>query len=100
VYARLAFAVATEVDPQILVVDEILGVGDMGFKEKCFVRMRNFREAGKTILLVTHSMKDVQELCERAILIDHGSILMDGSPDESIAMFKSLLAAPEVVAAH
>jgi len=98
-YARLAFAVATEVDPQILVVDEILGVGDMGFKEKCFARMRNFRQAGKTILLVTHSMKDVEELCDRAILIEHGSILVDGRPGEAIAMFRSLLT-PEVVAAR
>jgi ABC-type polysaccharide/polyol phosphate transport system ATPase subunit len=98
-YARLAFAVATEVDPQILVVDEILGVGDMGFREKCFDRIRNFREAGKTILLVTHAMSDVEKHCERAILIDHGSIIADGVPREVIATYTNLMS-PEVVGAH
>jgi lipopolysaccharide transport system ATP-binding protein len=98
-YARLAFAVATEVDPQILVVDEILGVGDMGFREKCFDRIRNFREAGKTILLVTHGMSDVEKHCERAILIDHGCILADGVPHEVIATYTNLMS-PEVVGAH
>src|SRR5580658_6193357 len=59
-YMRLAFAVAIEVDPQILVVDEILAVGDMGFQEKCFERIRRFRASGKTILLVTHNMDNIQ----------------------------------------
>jgi ABC-type polysaccharide/polyol phosphate transport system ATPase subunit len=98
-YARLAFAVATEVDPQILVVDEILGVGDMGFKEKCFDRIRNFREAGKTILMVTHAMSDVEKHCERAILIEHGSIIADGPPPEVITTYTNLMT-PEVVGAH
>ncbi|MGA2370388.1 MAG: ABC transporter ATP-binding protein [Candidatus Korobacteraceae bacterium] len=98
-YMRLAFAVAIEVDPQILVLDEILAVGDMGFQAKCFERIRRFRESGKTILLVTHNMDNVEEHCERALLVDHGSIITDGSPDEAIAMYKSLLT-PEVVAAH
>jgi len=98
-YMRLAFAVAIEVDPQILVVDEILAVGDMGFQQKCFERIRRFRESGKTILLVTHSMDQVQEHCDRAILIDHGCLIVDGRPDEAIAMYKTLLS-PEVVGAH
>jgi ABC-type polysaccharide/polyol phosphate transport system ATPase subunit len=98
-YMRLAFAVAIEVDPQILVLDEILAVGDMGFQQKCFERIRRFRESGKTILLVTHSMAVVEEHCDRAILIDHGNIIVDGRPDEAIAMYKTLLT-PEVVAAH
>jgi ABC-type polysaccharide/polyol phosphate transport system ATPase subunit len=98
-YMRLAFAVAIEVDPQILVLDEILAVGDMGFQAKCFERIRRFRESGKTMLLVTHTMANVEEHCDRAILIDHGRILVDGSPDEAIAMYKTLLT-PEVVAAH
>jgi ABC-type polysaccharide/polyol phosphate transport system ATPase subunit len=98
-YARLAFAVATEVDPQILVVDEILGVGDMGFKEKCFERIRTFRESGKTIFMVTHSMDDVEKHCERAILIDHGTIIADGPPPEVIATYTNLMT-PEVVGAH
>jgi len=98
-YMRLAFAVAIEVDPQILVLDEILAVGDMGFQQKCFERIRRFRESGKTILLVTHDMSNVQEHCERAILIDRGSVIADGRPDEAIAMYKTLLT-PEVVAAR
>ncbi len=98
-YMRLAFAVAIEVDPQVLVLDEILAVGDLGFQLKCFERIRRFRDSGKTILLVTHDMNNVHEHCERAILIDHGSIVVDGSPDEAIAMYKTLLT-PEVVAAH
>ncbi len=98
-YMRLAFAVATEVDPQILVLDEILAVGDMGFQEKCFDRIQKFKHEGKTILLVTHNMGVVEEHCDRAILLDQGSLIIDGSPNESIAMYKTLLS-PEVVAAH
>jgi ABC-type polysaccharide/polyol phosphate transport system ATPase subunit len=98
-YMRLAFAVATEVDPQILVVDEILGVGDMSFQEKCFERIRNFRKAGKTILLVTHNLDDVEEHCDRALLIDQGVILADGAPQEIIATYTTLMT-PEVVGAH
>jgi len=98
-YMRLAFAVATEVDPQILLVDEILAVGDAGFQEKCFERIRKFREAGKTILFVTHAMSDVQEHCERVLLLEQGSIVMDSSPEATIAMYKSLIT-PELAAAH
>jgi ABC-type polysaccharide/polyol phosphate transport system ATPase subunit len=98
-YMRLAFAVATEVDPQILLVDEILAVGDVGFQEKCFEKLRRFRNSGKTIILVTHSMDNVRQHCERAILIDHGSILVDGTPDEAVSEFNNLMNL-EVVAAH
>ncbi len=98
-YMRLAFSVATEVDPQILLVDEILAVGDVGFQEKCFERIRRFRESGKTIILVTHTMDNIRKHCERAILIDHGSILVDGTPDEAIALYTSLMNV-EVLAAH
>jgi ABC-type polysaccharide/polyol phosphate transport system ATPase subunit len=98
-YMRLAFAVATEVDPKILLVDEILAVGDAGFQEKCFERIRKFRASGKTILFVTHSMRDVQEHCDRVLLLERGSIVVDGRPEEAIAMYKSLVS-PELVAAH
>lgn len=90
-YMRLAFAVATEVDPQILLVDEILAVGDAGFQEKCFERLRRFRASGKTILLVTHTMSDVQEHCERVLLLEHGSLIADGRPDEIVPMYKNLV---------
>jgi ABC-2 type transport system ATP-binding protein len=98
-YMRLAFSVATEVNPQILLVDEILAVGDIGFQEKCFERISKFREAGKTIVMVTHAMQNVKRICERAVLIDHGSILVDGTPDEAIDLFHNLMSV-EVVAAH
>jgi ABC-type polysaccharide/polyol phosphate transport system ATPase subunit len=98
-YMRLAFAVAIEVDPQILVVDEILAVGDIGFQQKCFERIRKFRESGKTILLVSHNMGQVAEHCDRALLIDHGCVIVDGHADEAIAMYRTLLS-PEVVAAQ
>jgi ABC-type polysaccharide/polyol phosphate transport system ATPase subunit len=98
-YMRLAFSVATEVNPQILLVDEILAVGDIGFQEKCFERISKFREAGKTIVMVTHIMANLQRICERAVLIDHGSILVDGTPDEAVALYHNLMNV-EVVAAH
>ncbi len=71
----------------------------MGFREKCFDRIRNFREAGKTILIVSHAMSDVAKHCERAILIDHGSIIADGPSSGVIAIYTSLMT-PEVVGAH
>jgi len=97
-YMRLAFAVATEVDPEILLVDEILAVGDAGFQEKCFARISKFREAGKTILFVTHTMNDVQEHCDRVVLLEEGSVVMDDRPEPAIAMYNSLVA-PEMVEA-
>ena len=98
-YMRLAFAVATEVDPQILLVDEILAVGDAGFREKCFERIRKFRQSGKTILLVTHGMPDVRKHCDRVVLLEQGSVVFDGLPEDGIAMYESLVA-PEYAAAH
>ena len=97
-YMRLAFSVATEVDPQILVIDEILGVGDIGFQEKCFERIRRFRDAGKTILMVSHDMANVEKHSERVILIEHGNILVDGTPQEAISAYHTLMT-PETVGA-
>jgi ABC-type polysaccharide/polyol phosphate transport system ATPase subunit len=88
-FMRLAFAVATEVDPDILVMDEILAVGDFAFQDKCLARLRRFQESGKTILLVSHSMAQVDELCSRAILIDHGQLVADGDPAEVTALYRS-----------
>jgi len=88
-YMRLAFSVATEIDPKVLLIDEILAVGDAAFKEKCFERIRRFREADKTILLVTHAMAQVADHCDRAILLDQGSIMADGPPDEVIEIYKN-----------
>jgi ABC-2 type transport system ATP-binding protein len=86
-FMRLAFSVATEVNPDILIMDEVLAVGDFEFQAKCFERLRRFRESGKTILIVTHSMAQIEEICSRAVLLDHGRILADGTPAEVAAMY-------------
>jgi ABC-type polysaccharide/polyol phosphate transport system ATPase subunit len=89
-YMRLAFAVATEVNPDILLIDEILAVGDFAFKQKCFDRLQHFRESGKTILFVTHSMEQVAQYCDRAILLQNGRKIADGQPEPVIEKFKTV----------
>lgn len=86
-YTRLAFAVATEVDPDILVIDEILAVGDLPFQMKCFDRLQRFRASGKTILFVSHTMGQIVELCDRAILLDKGNMVADGHPEEVAELY-------------
>jgi ABC-type polysaccharide/polyol phosphate transport system ATPase subunit len=98
-HMRLAFAVATEVDPDILILDEILAVGDLAFQQKCFARIENFRRAGKTILFVSHSMTQVTDYSDRVVLLDKGSIVADGEPAEVVAFYKSLTS-PEIAAAR
>ena len=90
-YMRLAFSVAVEVDPDILIIDEILGVGDAGFQEKCFDRIERFRRAGKTILFVSHSMDNVRKLCDRVLLLHAGRLVEDGSSDRVIALYEEIL---------
>jgi ABC-type polysaccharide/polyol phosphate transport system ATPase subunit len=77
-FARLAFAVAMNVEPDIFIVDEALSVGDMYFQEKSFTKMKEFRNEGKTILFVSHSLTSVRNFCDRAIWIDKGKIIRDG----------------------
>jgi ABC-type polysaccharide/polyol phosphate transport system ATPase subunit len=98
-HTRLAFAVATEVDPDILVVDEILAVGDSGFQQKCFARIDRFRQAGKTILFVTHDMLQVRDHCDRAVLLEKGSIIADGPPAEVVREYRNM-SEFELTAAH
>ncbi len=83
-YVRLAFAVAVHVDPDVLLVDEVLAVGDEPFQRKCMDRIKTFQHEGRTIVLVTHSLSQVGELCDRAIVLQHGSIAADGAPDEAL----------------
>lgn len=80
-FARLGFAVATVYTPDILIVDEILSVGDWQFQCKCHKKIHEMLEKGTTLLLVSHSMQQVQEICNRAILLDHGHMIMDDLPD-------------------
>ncbi|MGH2570148.1 MAG: ABC transporter ATP-binding protein [bacterium] len=85
--ARLGFSIATHVDPDILVVDEVLAVGDDAFQQKCFARMRSFRERKKTIVLVSHDLGTVEKFCDRVLLLDHGRIVAQGAPPEVIAAY-------------
>jgi lipopolysaccharide transport system ATP-binding protein len=93
--ARLAFAVATAVRPDVLIVDEVLSVGDSYFQHKSFARIREYRKQGTSILLVTHSLADVRALCDRVILLDKGNVLKCGLPDEVVAYYNALTAEKE-----
>jgi lipopolysaccharide transport system ATP-binding protein len=76
---RLAFSVAAHMEAEIMIVDEVLAVGDKAFQSKCFDRIRQMRRAGRTFFCVSHHRSLVEELCDRAIWLDHGSLVMDGS---------------------
>jgi ABC-type polysaccharide/polyol phosphate transport system ATPase subunit len=84
---RLAFAVAVCVDPDILLIDEVLAVGDKAFQAKCFDRILDFKRRGKTILCVSHAAGTVGQLCNRGIWLDHGDLMMDGSLAEVSAAY-------------
>ncbi len=77
--ARLGFSIATEVDPAILIIDEILAVGDAHFKRKCNERIRAFKEKGTTMLLVSHNLTDIEDLCNKVVWLDHGQIHESGA---------------------
>ncbi|MDP4028806.1 MAG: ABC transporter ATP-binding protein [Gallionella sp.] len=86
---RVAFAVATAFRPEILIVDEALSVGDIFFQQKCFERIRAYSEAGTTLLFVSHALSTVYSLCDRAILLNAGRIVLDGSPREVIDLYNA-----------
>ncbi|MEO6798018.1 MAG: ABC transporter ATP-binding protein [Candidatus Dormibacter sp.] len=81
-YMRLGFAIAVNVDPDVLLIDEVLAVGDADFERKCFDRINEFRRQRKTIVLVSHDLTSVRRFCDRAILIDQGQVRSDGHPEE------------------
>lgn len=83
-YMRLAFSVAINVDADILLIDEILAVGDQHFQDKCFEKLKELKESEKTIVIVTHSLEQVKQLCTRAIWIYNGQVRMDGRPSEVV----------------
>lgn len=85
---RLAFSVAINMDPEILLVDEVLAVGDAAFQEKCFERLRQFRQAGKTLLCVSHSAGMVRQMCNRGIWLDHGELMMAGTIGDVIEAYE------------
>jgi lipopolysaccharide transport system ATP-binding protein len=90
-YVRLAFAVAAHLEPEILIVDEVLAVGDAMFQEKCLATMQSTASSGKTVLFVSHNMASVQHLCTRAILLQDGKIAENGTPQEAIQKYLSQL---------
>ena len=94
-YIRLGFSVAVHSHPEILLVDEVLAVGDAAFQEKCLAKMQEFRSQGVTIVLVSHSMELVEEFCERALLLNGGGVLADGAPTEVVKRYTDLISHPE-----
>ncbi|SDH18645.1 ABC-2 type transport system ATP-binding protein [Leifsonia sp. 98AMF] len=90
-YVRLAFAVAVHTDPDLLLVDEVLAVGDEAFQRKCLDKIRSFQEEGRTIILVTHTLSQVIELADRAILLNQGEIVFDGEPRDAVSQFRDIL---------
>ena len=90
-YVRLGFAVAVHVDPDILLVDEVLAVGDESFQRKCLTKIAEFQDRGCTILFVTHALDLVPRICGRAVVLDHGRVLHDGDPVEAAEKLRSLL---------
>lgn len=86
-YVRLAFSVAAHLEPEILLVDEVLAVGDAEFQRRCLGRMEDFGANGRTVLFVSHQMQAVAQLCDRAILMEHGSVALDGPSEQVVAHY-------------
>lgn len=87
-YVRLAFAVAVHCDPDILLVDEVLAVGDEPFQNKCLDKIREFQEEGRTIIMVTHNLSQVTDFCTRALVLGHGNVVYDGNPEDAVAILR------------
>jgi homopolymeric O-antigen transport system ATP-binding protein len=86
-YVRLGFAIAAHLEPDILIVDEVLAVGDLAFQKKCLGRMSEVAGEGRTVIFVSHNIRAVKSLCSRAILIDHGHVMIDSETDKAIAAY-------------
>jgi ABC-type polysaccharide/polyol phosphate transport system ATPase subunit len=93
-YARLGFAIAQDVEPDILIVDEVLAVGDERFQEKCKRRIQDFRAAGVTFVFVSHSLQTARELCPRAAVLHHGRLAFDGPTDAAWERYRELERGP------
>jgi ABC-type polysaccharide/polyol phosphate transport system ATPase subunit len=98
-YARLGFSVAVHLDPEILLIDEVLSVGDERFQAKCVTRMDELRHRGTTIVLVSHSAETVERMCDRACLLLHGRKIVEGAPTTVIEEYRAALGMMEPVAA-
>lgn len=86
-YVRLAFAVAAHLEPEILIVDEVLAVGDAQFQKKCMGKMESVGREGRTVIFVSHSMPSITSLCDRAILLEGGQVVLDGTPSEAVLRY-------------
>jgi ABC-type polysaccharide/polyol phosphate transport system ATPase subunit len=91
---RLAFSVAVHTDPDILIIDEILTVGDQSFGAKCFERILEFKRAGKTLLFVSHVPEMVRQFCDRTLWLDHSEGMFIGAPDETLRAYSGKVAVP------
>lgn len=90
-FVRLAFAVAINIDPEILIVDEALSVGDVFFQAKCYKKFEDFKQQGKTILFVSHDLGSISKYCDRVVLLNKGQKLAEGKPKEMVDMYKKVL---------
>ncbi|HEX7723768.1 MAG TPA: ABC transporter ATP-binding protein [Pyrinomonadaceae bacterium] len=90
-YVRLAFAVAAHFEPEVLLIDEVLGVGDASFQKKCFAKLEEIRRRGSTVLIVSHDLLSVQRFCDRAILLEDGRVLDMGKPDAVVANYLDVI---------
>jgi len=95
-FVRLAFSVAMEVDPDILILDEVLSVGDERFREKCRVRIGEFRRRGKTFLIVSHDMDTIQTICDRVLVLDRGKTVLEDVPTRAVSEYHAINALGEV----
>jgi lipopolysaccharide transport system ATP-binding protein len=86
-YVRLAFAVAAHLEPEILIVDEVLAVGDARFQKKCMNKMQDVGQQGRTVLFVSHSMQSIMRMCDRTILLEHGKVIADGPSHQVISTY-------------
>jgi lipopolysaccharide transport system ATP-binding protein len=84
---RLAFSVAAHLEPEIMLMDEVLAVGDNAFKEKCLNKMKAVASEGRTVLFVSHDMKAIEEFCDRAIYLSNGKIVIDGETEKVVSQY-------------
>jgi ABC-type polysaccharide/polyol phosphate transport system ATPase subunit len=97
---RLAFAVAINVDPDLLIIDEVLGVGDQNFFQKCVEKIMEFRHAGKSILCVSHALNTLESMCDRGLWLDHGKVVMQGEVGEVLKAYRDSATSHAGVTAH
>ncbi len=95
-FVRLAFAVAINIDPEILIVDEALSVGDVFFQNKCYKKFDDFKKLGKTILFVSHDLGSISKYCDRVVLLDHGKKIAEGTPKKMIDIYKKVMTGTSV----